>query len=528
VYAPPLGAGEGLDRADHLLEDLLGLLVGDRGAAGLGQPAHHLPGREGLAVGLVGGVHALHQPLAVGDGAVDLGPGGRWQHHVRPGRGPELAVGDDHHAVQRCQPDHALVGERQLVAQDHQRLQVAGGQVFLERLDPGDRAAHDRPDAGPVRVDVGVAQDVVGALGHRRLAAHVDAVELPDVAGQLGQDVVVLVRVLGREHHADRAAVGLEGGGEALGGALQGPVPARGQAADHRGGQPVAAQVVIGEPTLVAHPVVVDVRVVPGDEPPDPLVAVVDLHVAPGRAALADRRGEHELPGPHGEAEVLGGERADRADVDGVDRVRVVELGARGGAELLVVAAVAHLELVLAGDLVTDPDAAGAKDAALGVEDDPGPQVDHLRLADLGHVDPRVGVVVVEVELLQGALAGLVADRAVDRVVQQGELEHLLAGQGGPVVVDLHHHAVGGDGLTRRLQLGRLLDAHQALAAAGRDAQARVVAERADVVAEQLGRLEHVGALGDRELLAVDGQRDGVGVLRDLDLRLWGIGVAHG
>ena len=55
-----------------------------------------------------------------------------------------------------------------------------------------------------------------------------------------------------------------------------------------------------------------------------------------------------ELPRAHREAEVLRGERADRADVDGVERVRVVELLAGRGRQELVIAAMRELELVLA------------------------------------------------------------------------------------------------------------------------------------------------------------------------------------
>ena len=82
-----------------------------------------------------------------------------------------------------------------------------------------------------------------------------------------------------------------------------------------------------------------------------------------------------------------------------------------------MIAAVRELELVLAGDLVAGADAARAQDAALLIEHDGRPEVDDLGLVDLRRVDARVGVVVVEVQLLQRALAGLVADRAVDRVV---------------------------------------------------------------------------------------------------------------
>jgi hypothetical protein len=204
---------------------------------------------------------------------------------------------------------------------------------------------------------------------------------------------------------------------------------------------------------------------------------------------------------------VLRRQRPHRTHVDGVERVRVVELGAGRGGDLFVIAALLHLELVDAGDLVTHADAARAEDAALGVEHDVRAEVDDLGLLDLGRVDARVGVVVLEVVLLQRALAGLVTDRAVDRVIDQGELEHLLAGQRRLLVGGVHHHALADRLLAARLQLRVLLDRDQTLPAARRDRQAGVVAERADVDADRLGGLEDVRALGHRHGLAVDGER---------------------
>ena len=89
--------------------------------------------------------------------------------------------------------------------------------------------------------------------------------------------------------------------------------------------------------------------------------------------------------------------------------------------------------------------------------------------------------------LLQRALARLVADRAVDRVVDQRELEHLRArtsstfGDARSVTSML----VGDRRVAGRHQLGLALDVDQALAAHRRRRQARVVAEEADVGAER-------------------------------------------
>jgi hypothetical protein len=115
---------------------------------------------------------------------------------------------------------------------------------------------------------------------------------------------------------------------------------------------------------------------------------------------------------------------------------------------------------------------------------------------------------VLEVQLLQRALAGLVADRAIDRMVDERELELLLARERRLRVRGPDDHAFADNLLAARLQLRVLLDRDEALAALRDDRETRVVAERADVDTEELRGLEHVGSLGNLHGLAIDGERD--------------------
>jgi hypothetical protein len=94
-----------------------------------------------------------------------------------------------------------------------------------------------------------------------------------------------------------------------------------------------------------------------------------------------------------------------------------------------VAAAGVHAQLRVLADLAHEANAAGAEDAALLVEDHQLAQRDPLPQLHLGEVEARGGGVVLEVVVLQLALARLVADGAVDRVVHQQELE------GGPLLV---------------------------------------------------------------------------------------------
>src|ERR1700722_2589088 len=118
--------------------------------------------------------------------------------------------------------------------------------------------------------------------------------------------------------------------------------------------------------------------------------------------------------------------------------------------------------------------------------------------------------------VLQIALAALVADRAIERMVDQQEFHHAAAPVAHHGRVSVHHHAVGdrvgagGDRLRRRL-----LDFDQAHAAIAGDRQAVVVAEPRDFLAGGLTGLQHGGAVGDFDLDAVHGDFGHYGFFRE-------------
>src|SRR3954470_5037651 len=93
-------------------------------------------------------------------------------------------------------------------------------------------------------------------------------------------------------------------------------------------------------------------------------------------------------------------------------------------------------------------------------------------------MEARVAGAVAVGEVLQRALAALVADRAVERVVEQDELEYRLLARGGVLRARVHLHAVAGGHGAGGLQLRHALDLDQAHAArADRRPEARLVAE---------------------------------------------------
>ena len=265
---------------------------------------------------------------------------------------------------------------------------------------------------------------------------------------------------------------------------------------------------------------------------------------ADGRAlgvVLADagRRDEVERAGP--EAVRRAGQRADRADLHGVAGEVAGERAARGvlgsraqrrlplepedlrvePADLLVGAALLQVDEHVAGDLLGEPRAALAQDAALAVQEDLRRDRDRLGERALDVDEPGARASVAHRLVLQRALATLVADRAVQRVVDEQQLHDAvlrLVRLGGRVLrLDLH--ARGRLERAAGLRLGHLgqaavatgrPDLDQALAARAGGCEQRVVAEPRDLDAEVLGGADDQRALGHLGLDAVDGERDGV------------------
>ena len=114
------------------------------------------------------------------------------------------------------------------------------------------------------------------------------------------------------------------------------------------------------------------------------------------------------------------------------------------------------------------------------------------------------------VVVLQLALAGLVADGAVDRVVEEQELQR------GPLLVlharrvGLDRHALGQRHLAggHELAHGGVGHLHQAHPAVGRDGEPLVVAVVRDLEADALGRLDHGRPRLHHHLAPVDGGGD--------------------
>ena len=272
-------------------------------------------------------------------------------------------------------------------------------------------------------------------------------------------------------------------------------------------------EVLVAEAALVAVPGLVDRHVGAGELTLD--LTATGLHGlrAARRAAVADGRCGDDVERARLEAVGGGGERTDGADLDDVaGEVRVVRL-VLVDRDLLERTAFEQLDERVAGDLLAEAGAACAQHAALAVEQHLRADGDRLVVLALLVDERRRVATVCERLVLQRALATLVAHRAVERVVDEQQLERALlaaprelAGQ-----VRLDHH-VGGDGLRAAHDgLGRTLDLDDALAAGTDRVEQRVVAEARHDRADLLGGTDDERALGHLHRDAVDGQGDEVG-----------------
>src|SRR5690606_31765552 len=140
--------------------------------------------------------------------------------------------------------------------------------------------------------------------------------------------------------------------------------------------------------------------------------------------------------------ERLAVQRTDRAQVDDVPRQLVIDAALDPGADLHPFAAARRAEFLDAGNVLPEAHAARAMDAARHVGRDERPDVlvldDTLAFAEARNVPPAT-----HRAILQLALAALVADRTVERVVDQQEFHRRLLAGGRLRRIGADLHALG-------------------------------------------------------------------------------------
>ena len=130
---------------------------------------------------------------------------------------------------------------------------------------------------------------------------------------------------------------------------------------------------------------------------------------------------------------------------------------------LAAISAIDDADLGVIVDLAHEPDAPRAEDAAIPVEHQRRSEVDvglHTFAVEdaAGEVHAALGGTERVREILQGALASFVADRAIERVIDEQKLENARARLHHLSFTRLHNHALGAHGRARGLQLSHFLD----------------------------------------------------------------------
>ena len=414
-----------------------------------------------------------------------------------------------------------LVGERQqqiviggmdqinLLAALARLAQTVGDKrMVLAQEGADDEHAVEAADVGDFHAQPGCAR-LLRIGGKIRLAqAEIDVLAAA-TAHQLAQQVQLFQRGVRRGERADRMPAVLRLDiPQALGDRGQRLLPVHFLPLpfdlEHGLGQAVVRiQSLIGEAVAIGQPAFVQFLMFQRQHPHD--LVRHHLHDQVGAEAVvrAHRFSAREFPGAGAVAKRLAGERAHRAQIDHVAGKFGIDRASDEGHDFRVLAAPHHAEFHHAGDLLAEAHAAGAVDAA----------------AHLFHRDQRADALVeyhallflvargarsvAHREVLQLAFAALVANRAVERVVDQQEFHHRLLRGPGVLGFGKHLHAVGDRRGAGRQGLGRLLHLHQAHAAIGGDRELLVIAEVRNGDAERVGRVHHRGAALHLDLPAV-------------------------
>src|SRR5262249_15238267 len=184
-------------------------------------------------------------------------------------------------------------------------------------------------------------------------------------------------------------------------------------------------------------------------------------------------------------------QRPDRAELDDVAAERRDVGVAIERPDVAVGAALEQDQLVVLGDLLAEAHAAVAEDAALAVDRDQRRQRQRLDEVALWFDEARRPAAPAERDVLQRALAALVTYGAVERVVDEQELDDRLLGLLDPRRLRVHDHPVLDRRRAAGLELGDALDLDQAHATgADRLAELGLVTEDRYLDVAVLGRVD--------------------------------------
>ena len=233
--------------------------------------------------------------------------------------------------------------------------------------------------------------------------------------------------------------------------------------------QPLTLEPVIGEAGFVGNPFLVHVFIEPRQDPHYLRAACIDADVRAHRVQHVHRFGLAQFPGTRRKGIGLRGQRADGTKVDHVARQFRGYGVAHIGADLHVLAAPCEAKLFHAGDFGGEPHAPGAVNTAGHLGFDQGAEI-LVGNGALVFFEPRPVEPVEQGLVLKVAFASLIANRAIQRMIDEKHLHHPATGFAGHFRIGLDHHAVAD---RHGAGCGRLwrprFDLHQAHAAVAGD-----------------------------------------------------------
>src|SRR5215472_426891 len=300
-------------------------------------------------------------------------------------------------------------------------------------------------------------------------------------------------------------------------------------AADIRPVEPLADKPVDGIAGLVGNPLFVYCLVYPRQHTQHLRSPRVDPDVAADGIHHVDRLCLLQLPRASDEGIGLRCQRSDRAKIDDVGGQLRVERELDIGRDLHILATTGSAKLLDPSDLGHETNAARAMNAAGHMGFDQGAEI---LVADgpLVLLEPATVETVSHRLVLQIALAALVTNRAIERVIDQQEFHNSFLRLERLWRVRENHHPVGRRHRAGGDRLWRLFDFDQTHAAIAGDRKALVVAEMRDLDPGMLTGLKNGAAARHLHFAPIDRQFyhsgslslrcRGVAVLRDAPLHL--------
>ena len=194
----------------------------------------------------------------------------------------------------------------------------------------------------------------------------------------------------------------------------------------------------------------------------------------------------------------------DRAQIDHVARQLRIDGAAEEAGDFCMFAAMQHSQFHHTTDFLPEAHTAGAVDAAAHFfhrNQRPDILVEHDALF-FGIA--RFARAIADRDILQQAFATLIADRAIERMVDQQEFHHRLLRRHSPFAVGVHHHAGSNWRRAGRYRPRHFFHLDHAHAATGSDRQLFVIAEMRDISAELFGSRDHRRARRHFDFLAVN------------------------